>query len=141
MRKKRLHSLAKDSGIRPVYKRSRLGWSVVGPIALHSTEENIKCNLTKVIPSSDISTGRVSNHYFSVSENIQETSISDRLMEMYATEFNEVASEKKALSHEDLQFLEIMKTGARIIEGKIELPLLFPFVILIYAYRITENIF
>ena len=109
----------------PFAKRSRLGWCVVGPTANSDAESAINCYHTKIIPVTDVTTGQVSNHHFAVQEEVSDESITGFLKEMYANEFNEKDGEKMALSHEDEVFLEIMKSGAKKREGKIELPLPF----------------
>ena len=109
----------------PFAKRSRLGWCIVGPTSNCTTTSAINCFHTRIVPATDISTGMVGNHHFIVQEEISDTSITSMLKEMYANEFSETAGEKRALSHEDEQFLEIMKQGARGPDGKLELPLPF----------------
>ena len=108
----------------PFAKRSRLGWCVVGPTQ-GSSRAAINCYHTRIIPVTDISTGMVGNHHFTVQEETKDTSITGMLKEMYANEFNETSGEKRALSHEDEKFLEIMKQGVRGADGKLELPLPF----------------
>ena len=119
-----LEAIEDPHNIGPFAKRSRLGWCIVGPIS-SNCESNIKCNNTRIIATKDITTGSINKHYFTVTEEVHETPASEMLKEMYATEFNEKASEKQALSQEDEQFLEIMRNGARNIHGRMEVPLPF----------------
>ena len=57
----------------------------------------------------DVTTGKVASHHFSNEQSVIDTTVTKKLQEMYAMEFNEANSEERAISHEDEQFLDIMK--------------------------------
>ena len=67
----------------PFAKRTRLGWCIVGPIATDTNVNKIKCHHTRVIPVTDVVTGAVNTHHFTVPEKIQGTTISGVLKDMY----------------------------------------------------------
>ena len=91
-----------------------------------STDTTVKCNSTRLaIPAIDVSTGEIARHCFTSKEPVKDSYAANVLQEMYHTEFNEVASEKRALSQEDEMFLKTMKSGATKRGQKHELPLPF----------------
>ena len=97
----------------PYGKRTRLGWCVIGPVEPNSSEtQSLHCYSTRTtIPVRDVSTGAIANHCFA-SEKRDDNLINNSLKEMYTMEFNEVDSEKQALSQEDEEFMEKMRKGA-----------------------------
>ena len=99
----------------PYGKRTRLGWCVIGPVDPASTKSTaLHCyNTRATIPVKDISTGEPANHCFASKEKDTDSYITKSLKEMYTMEFNEVDSEKQALSQEDEEFMEIMRSGAK----------------------------
>ena len=67
----------------------------------------------------------MANHCFIAKNAVQDASISTMLKEMYESEFNESASERRALSIEDKKILRIMEERGRKVEGHYEMPLPF----------------
>ena len=103
----------------PFAFRTRLGWCVAGPIELEDTDV-IKCNRIKI---KDISTNTIAKHHYVLKSRVEDVSISEKLQEMYAIDFNEKSSEKKALSVEDAKFINLMETEGEFIDNHHHLPL------------------
>ena len=109
-------------GNEPYAVRKVLGWCVMGPLI--ETHNTIKCNFTKYkIPASNIDTQTPSKHHFSITETLRDTDVSDRLKEMWASDFNETNGEMQAMSMDDKEFLRVMEKNVRHVQGKYELPL------------------
>ena len=109
----------------PFAFRSCLGWSVVGSIN-DSAVNTIKCNVSSIrIPVKDVCTDMVASHHFAVGCNVKDSFIERRLNEMYMLDFNEECSERRAMSGEDLKFLQIMKDSCTLENGHYVLPLPF----------------
>ena len=103
----------------PFAFRTQLGWCVAGPCNIRESDV-IKCNRIRV---KDISTNSVAEHQFVVKDECRDLSIAAKLQEMYSNDFNETASEKKAMSVEDQKFIHIMETGGKLINNHHQLPL------------------
>ena len=81
----------------PYGKRCLLGWGFVGLVNSARLQDPFHCNSTGIIHVND----EVANHCFIAKNAVQDASISTMLKEMYESEFNESASERRALSIED----------------------------------------
>ena len=103
----------------PFAFRTQLGWCVAGPVNLQRSD-TINCNRIRVV---DVSSNNIAQHQFVVKEDIRDVSIADQLEEMYAHDFNEKNSEKKATSVEDEKFLRIMESEGKLIDNHYHLPL------------------
>lgn len=109
----------------PYGKRCLLGWGFVGLVNSARLQDPFHCNSTGIIHVNDVSTNEVANHCFIAKNAVQDASISTMLKEMYESEFNESASERRALSIEDKKILRIMEERGRKVEGHYEMPLPF----------------
>ena len=109
---------SRDSG--PFAYRSGLGWCAAGPTQNRQDTHDISCHRMKV---TDVSTGGNVQHEFTIKNDLQDTSITEQLVEMYTHDFNENSSEKKSLSVEDKRFLEIMQNGEKMVGNHHQLPL------------------
>ena len=118
--------LIPSQGDGPYAYRSRLGWCIVGSI-LANTCDVLRCNATAVrIPMNDVSTNSTSMRHFGMIKSVRECNISEQLNDMYMHDFVEAQPEKKALSGEDVKFLELMDEGIkRESDGHYSLPLPF----------------
>ena len=65
---------------------TRLGWCIVGPMHSQNKSEKSSCNriMVKVVV-----TGLRSNHYYTQSDKVRDTSIEGLLMKMYEHDFTE----------------------------------------------------
>ena len=120
----------KDDG--PYAYRTRLGWCSVGPpIPKKGAEDSFSYHKIKLsqfvtkVPSKDVVTGEMSNHHFSESANIKESSISHILAEMYDLEFNEINGDLEGPSHEDDRFNKFMQDKVEMGDGHYQIP--YPF--------------
>ena len=105
--------------------KTRLGWCVVGP--LNRTKRNkVSCNQTAVNQADTKEDGR---HFFQANKDVKENSLSDMLQQMYNHEFTEnehlVNKDVSDISQEDLNFIEILKNGTRLVGGHCQIPLPF----------------
>ena len=91
----------------PYGKRCLLGWGFVGLVNSARLQDPFHCKSTGI--NHDVSTNEVANHCFIAKNAVQDASISTMLKEMYESEFNESASERRALSIENKIFLRIME--------------------------------
>ena len=109
----------------PYAVRYALGWCVMGPVR-NLGDTKIKCNRIKLqYPSSDVNNEAISKHHFAITEAVKDNYVTDKLKEMWSTDFIETNGDEKALSFEDKQFLKIMSDNIRQVNGKYELPLPF----------------
>ena len=68
----------------PYAFRTLLGWCMVGPIYSQNKSEKLSCNRIMV---KSVATGLPSNHYFTQSDKVRDTSMEDLLMKMYEYDF------------------------------------------------------
>ena len=107
----------------PYAVRKVLGWCVMGPI----TEElarNAKCNFLKTrYAASSIDSQTTCKNHFAFAKPVQDNYVSDKLREMWSSDFNETNGDAQALSMEDKQFVQLMQSNVKQVDGKYELPL------------------
>jgi hypothetical protein len=76
----------------PYAIRSQLGWCVIGPLGIPGqAPNNTTCSR---VTTMDASTNKRSGHYFSIQEEVEDTSIKEMLIKMYEAEFADPQSEK-----------------------------------------------
>ena len=108
----------------PYASRSLLGWRIIGPIGGYS--ESVKCfKVGLKIPSFDTATKKASEHHFALAPPIKDNFITQNLNAMYQHDFPEENSEKRALSNEDAQFMQMMQDSVVKVDGHYQLPLPF----------------
>ena len=114
-----IHGVEND----PYAVRKVLGWCVMGPI----TEElarNTKCNFLKTrYAASSIDSQAVCKNHFAITKSVQDNYVSDKLKEMWSSDFNETNGDTQALSMDDKQFVKLMQANVKQVNGKYELPL------------------
>ena len=95
---------------RPYAFRTLLGWYIVGPMYSQNKSENLSCN--KIMVKSVV-TGLPSNHYFTQSDKVRDTSVEGLLMKIYEHDFvepqlqhcaNKVSINYDKLSRNDRRF-------------------------------------
>ena len=112
-----------SQGEGPYAKRTRLGWCVIGTGATRYPA-GTKCNVIKVCTSvKDITNGCATRAHIVLQSKISNAAISHALQEMWRKDFIELDSERKAVSKEDKNFLEMMKDSVKFTDGHYELPL------------------
>ena len=123
-----------SQGDGPYAYRTRLGWCVVGPLAVESSSESkdkVQCHRTAItqyttkFPVKDLISGEIAEHHFASAGQIKDTFTDKLLTEMYNLEFNEINGEEEAPSKDDDKFMAIMSERAVKVDGHYELPLPF----------------
>ena len=69
------------------------------------------------IPVIDVTSNTATENHFIKSTKVKEKFYSDFLMNIYNSDFTGESSEKKALSNDDIKFLEIMNCSVKKING------------------------
>ena len=114
-----IHGVEND----PYAVRKVLGWCVMGPI----TEElarNTKCNFLKTrYAATSIDSQSACKNHFAIIKPVQDNYVSDKLKEMWSSDFNETKGDTQALSMDDKKFVKLMQDNVKQINGKYELPL------------------
>ena len=104
------YELAASKKGRPYAFRTLLGWYIVGPMYSQNKSENLSCN--KIMVKSVV-TGLPSNHYFTQSDKVRDTSVEGLLMKIYEHDFvepqlqhyaNKVSINYDKLSRNDRRF-------------------------------------
>ena len=109
----------------PYAYRNALGWCIMGPVR-DLDDRDLKCNRIKLqFQPPGITENGMSQHHFAITEAVKDNYVSDRLREMWISDFNEAGGEEEALSFEDKRFIEIMTKDVTLKNGKYELPLPF----------------
>ena len=109
----------------PYAYRNALGWCIMGPVR-DLDDRDLKCNRIKLqFQPPGITENGMSKHHFAITEAVKDNYVSDRLREMWISDFNEAGGEEEALSFEDKRFIEIMTKDVTLKNGKYELPLPF----------------
>ena len=75
---------SKDGG--PYAYQTKLGWCIVRPIQNNGHQNSLKCNRVAV---KDVSTGKLSRHYFLIENASKDMSIEQMFEQMYYNDFNE----------------------------------------------------
>ena len=108
------YELVHSVGEGPFAYRTLLGWCVVGASG-EPADQSSKCFYTHVrVQVNDVATSKPASHYFKLSSNVIDNSISDALQAMYSTEFSERFVESKALSVDDKRFLQRFEAVSRL---------------------------
>ena len=98
-------------GTVPFAVKTVLGWCVSGPMfPTESHSYGVLCHriLARECQSKVVDTG-----------------LKDMMISMYEHDFNEVKSESSCMSQEDIRFMSLLQTEARLVSGHYELPLPF----------------
>ena len=111
----------------PYASRSLLGWRVIGPMSNTAESTTTRCYKIGVsFPTVDATTNQISSHIFSSAGRVNDEETTRNLRKMFLLDFpEEMNSEQQAMSHEDLQFIKIMKDNVTKVEGHYQLPLPF----------------
>ena len=121
-------SIASRSRVRYAL-RTLLGWCIVGPMYRQNKSEKLSCNWILV---KSVVTGFASNHYFTQSDKVRDTSVEGLLMRIYEHNFVESQLQHSAykisinydkLSGNDRRFLDLMDKKAVKVDGHEELTL------------------
>ena len=123
------HELTASKKGRPYAFRALLGWCIVRPMYCHNNSEKLSCN--KIMAKSVV-TGLPSNHCFTQSNKVRNTSIEGLLMKMYERDFvepqlqhcaNKININYDKFSRNDRRFLDFMDQKAVKVDGHYELPM------------------
>ena len=108
----------------PYAIKTALGWSVVGPMVQNLDFSN--CHVTVSYPVQSLETGQLLHHSAFVFKTMAKESISPaQVLNMFDQDFGSDQVSVKEYSQDDLEFLNIMKSGVKQKEARYEAPLPF----------------
>lgn len=114
-----------SDGNGPYGLKTRLGWSLVGPVLRRKGEkQKIRCNRIAV---KDSSTDKVAALHLIQQDELRDVTIEGMLKRMYDADFSEMNAFKNIksdyVSIHDQKFLSLMEKEVKFVNGKYQLPL------------------